>query len=299
MSAFNKTPFGTRPPSGVESAADMARAADTERPSGPRLALRQRRIDEGLTRGELAQRIGLSKSALAGIENGHHATSLVRAEAIAVELGARVADLFDVQPCGCGCGELTPGRFVKGHNAGNSEHRTGCKRGHVDRRARLGIPEEKVCKKCGRMFTRSDVPRQSLAHWIAREHCSFECAHGPAVQQRHCRRCGTLFRPYDNSPTRLFCTRRCAQKNRVAEVVRDGRRLVADAFIDYMPGKARRIVKLKLTKSPGAPPKYHPDTRALVCELRTAGRSWNEIAAETGVPRDTAREMAGARQRRS
>jgi excisionase family DNA binding protein len=47
------------------------------------------------------------------------------------------------------------------------------------------------------------------------------------------------------------------------------------------------------------PSKYHPDTRDLVRQLREAGSSWGEIEAQTGVPRDTARYMAGARQSRS
>jgi hypothetical protein len=70
---------------------------------------------------------------------------------------------------------------------------------------------------------------------------------------------------------------------------------MARAVIELRSGTARRAWKLRWTKSPGRPTKYHPETTELVRGLRAAGRSWNEIEAETGVPRDTARRMAGAR----
>jgi hypothetical protein len=47
-----------------------------------------------------------------------------------------------------------------------------------------------------------------------------------------------------------------------------------------LPGATRRIFKLKRTKSPGAPTKWHPGTRAEVRRLRAEGLSWNDIAAE-------------------
>jgi transcriptional regulator with XRE-family HTH domain len=68
----------------------MERAADRERPSGPRIPLKTLRISAGLTRDELAMRVGLSKSAFAGIENGHHAPGLEVAMRIANVLGADV-----------------------------------------------------------------------------------------------------------------------------------------------------------------------------------------------------------------
>jgi DNA-binding XRE family transcriptional regulator len=260
--------------------------------------MRARRTNVGITRNELALLVGLSASAIAGIENGHHAPGREVAQKISAALAVEATSIFDFRECECGCGESTVARFVSGHNCRRAGHGKAIQQAHQARRRRLGIPETKECRKCGRTFTRSDVPNQNLSHWLAREHCSFECAHGPPVEERPCRYCGEMYRPDDNAPTRLFCSRRCAQTNRVHELVRDGRRLVADAFIEHMPGKARRIIKLRLAPKPGRPLKYHPRTAELVRRMRDEGRSWNEIAAEVGVPRDTAREMAGARQRR-
>jgi hypothetical protein len=250
----------------------MLKVADTERPStGPRVAqspderreARRRRVaelhGEGLTARAIGREIGV-----------HHDTVARDLR----ELGLQALS--------------------------NSE---GVARARRARRRRRGIPEEKTCKKCGRMFTRSEVPRQRLEHWLAREHCSHACAHGPAVEERTCIHCGKMFKPDDNRPTHLACTRECAQRARrdrgdiPARFVRQiGGTL---KFTDELPGDAARKIKLKGTKSPGIGSKYHPETREHVRRLRDAGRSWNEIAAEVGVPRDTAREMAGARQRRS
>lgn len=60
-----------------------------------------------------------------------------------------------------------------------------------------------------------------------------------------------------------------------------------------------RAWNLRTTKSKGAPPKYHPDTRGEVQRLRSEGCSWGQIVAELGIPKGTARYMAAAPQKRS
>lgn len=200
--------------------------------------------------------LDMSKSTLALIENGYNRPSLERAEHIAHALASRVEDLFVFQPCTCGCGEPTFGRFVSGHNSRLTEHRDHLVRGRRARRARLGIPEEKHCKKCGEVFTRSDVPRTSLAHWLAREHCSFEC-YRPAVDSRQCAICGTPFKPsYSVDSSRRCCCGSHGQQFRFEA----GN--VAPGFVAQMPGKARSVWggRWAATKppSPGAPPRGRP-----------------------------------------
>jgi Helix-turn-helix domain len=185
------------------------------------------------------------------------------------------------------------------------ERSDGVTRAHRARRRQLEIPEEKTCKRCGSVFTRSEVRNTNLAHWLAREHCTFECAHGPKPEERFCEywACWKLYTPKDNDPDDRFCSRECGQRARRdrGDIHAAFMRAIngTPRFIDEQPGDVRRKLRLKSVKSPGAPHKYHPETRELVRKLRNEGRSWNEIERETGVPRDTAREMAGARQRRS
>jgi hypothetical protein len=179
-------------------------------------------------------------------------------------------------------------------------------RAHRTRRQQLGIPEEKTCKRCGQVFTRSEVRNTTLAHWLSREHCSFECAHGPAPQERFCEywKCWKLFTPLDNDPDNRFHSRECAQRARrdrgdmpAAFLRRTNGR---PTFMENQPGDVRRVLKLKMTKSDGRPTKWHPETAALVVTLRDSdGLSWGEIMAETGLPKSTARSMYDAAQKRS
>lgn len=77
----------------------------------------------------------------------------------------------------------------------------------------------------------------------------------------------------------------------------------AQRMLRAIKGRKRHNVKpntirawnLRTIKSPGRPPKYHPETRGEVRKLRAEGRSWNEIAGDLGIPRDTARSMAAGR----
>ena len=128
-------------------------------------------------------------------------------------------------------------RFLSGHNCREPEHGARIARAHRARRARLGIPEEKVCKGCGRTFTRSEVPRQPLVHWLAREHCSFTCAHGPPVEPRVCARdgCEQIFKPsWNGDPSLRHCSVSCAQQDRFEAGD------VAEAFVEHMPGRSRQ-----------------------------------------------------------
>jgi DNA-binding XRE family transcriptional regulator len=273
----------------------MERAADRERPSGPRIPLKTLRISAGLTRDELAMRVGLSKSAFAGIENGHHAPGLEVAMRIANVLGADVADLFDFHECACGCGELTAKRFVSGHNCRQPEHGSFVARGHRERRRRLGIPEEKVCERCGVTFTRSQWPNVSDNQWVTRRFCSKKCQVPVPVEERFCGywKCWKLFKPDYNAPgVGMFCSKRCAQLNRWDELVRDGKDLVADEFIRAMRGQSRhyfgRKSVLKRTKTRRS---YTDEQVDEVLRLAAGGYGHDTIAEITGLHRDTVRRI--------
>jgi DNA-binding XRE family transcriptional regulator len=267
----------------------MERAAPTSGPQGPRIALKAARTSAGLAHAELAFRVGLSKSALAGIENGHHAPGLDVASKIADTLGVDVADLFHFHPCECGCGELTAKRFISGHNAGRPEHRAGLRRAHRERRAQLGIPEEKRCERCGRWYSRSEVPNQSLAHWLARRSCSGDCRWPSRVEERFCAywKCWKLFTSDDNSPTRLFHGRECAQRNRWDELIRDGKPLVSPKAISALPTKAakRQHGRLSIRKRERTRRSYTDEQVAEVKRLEKRGYGHDTIASITGLSR--------------
>ena len=145
--------------------------------------LKVERVRQGLTRKELAARAESSASTLTGIENGHQRPSLETAERFAAVLGVPVADVFSLTKCGCGCDGIvvdqsrheSEARFLSGHNASMPEHSAHLIRGRQKRRQRLGIPESKVCERCGRVYTRSEVPNQSIAHWLGRKYCESNC----------------------------------------------------------------------------------------------------------------------------
>lgn len=65
-----------------------------------RVALREARLQAGLTQAELARRAGLTRSAYTNIEKGNKHPSLVTALRISQVLGKRVEELFveDVFP---------------------------------------------------------------------------------------------------------------------------------------------------------------------------------------------------------
>ncbi|MGH3114573.1 MAG: helix-turn-helix domain-containing protein [Gaiellaceae bacterium] len=78
--------------------------------------LRQARIVAGQTLEQLGRRVGVSLCTLSSIENGHDLPSEKVVVALRKTLG--VPDLFDLQPCPCGCGSRTVGgRFARGHHS--------------------------------------------------------------------------------------------------------------------------------------------------------------------------------------
>lgn len=83
--------------------------------------------------------------------------------------------------CACGCGtEIAPhATYVRGHH-------------WRVRREQAGIPEEKVCEGCGRVYTRTEI-RQNTKHWLDRRFCSTECRGRAAADllAQGLRRCGT------------------------------------------------------------------------------------------------------------
>ncbi len=128
------------------------------------------------------------------------------------------------------------------------------------------------------------------------------------AEDRHCEWCG--------EPLGLICGSRikkgegrfcCPTHHKRWEWEEDRKRHRARQPLKYFAkllengwsGKARRNWKLKCSSKPGRHLKHKAQTRDLVKKLRNEGRSWSEIQEETGVPKDTARHIAGARQNRS
>lgn len=199
--------------------------------------VRARRVKVGLTIAELAARAGVNKSTLSCIQNGYNRPSWDVARRIADALGTPVCEVFQPNACGCGCGMLTFGRFVTGHSSRLPEHGAHVARGHRARRRRLGIPEQKTCKRCGRIFTRSEVRNQSDAHWLQRGYCSGECRWPIRVEPRVCARdgCNRTFKPSHRAdPRRRHCSRICAQRERWRRLLD-----IPDAVIDALPPRAR------------------------------------------------------------
>ncbi len=247
-----------------------------------------------MSREELAEKVGRTKSAISGIENGHHRPSLELAERLAHALGRELAEVFSLCKCECrdDCDELlvdmprlgSSARFAPGHNSREPGRGALIAAAHRARRHRLGIAEAKVCKRCGRVFTRSEVPNQSLAHWLARDYCSHECGHGPRVRLRHCDQCAKLYRPHDNGPHRRFCSRRCAQLER-------WRRLtdIPRTVLEALPPGARqrwigRLEGRRFGRLGGRPPVRLSDEQlARVKRLRASGWGRRAIATHLGV----------------
>jgi DNA-binding XRE family transcriptional regulator len=226
----------------------MSTASDTAPAAQPSLErgahkLRAERLDQGLTRKEHAARVGISPDSLTNIENGNHRPSLERARRLSDALGVRMDTLFPTCECACGCGELlidqarhgSAARYLSGHNCRAAEHGASISRAHQARRARLGIPEEKTCERCGRTFSRAEVPNQSLAHWLKRRFCSNDCFCPERGEPRSCAICGGDFLPsYRAEESRRCCCGSHGQLYRFQE----GN--VAPEFIAHMPSRARQ-----------------------------------------------------------
>ena len=263
--------------------------------------IRARRVERGLTRRELAARAGVSASALTGIENGHHRPSVELAQGLADALDAELEDLFELRVCACGCGGLmidqarlgSSARFMCGHNTRTTGHGETVRRGHQARRARLGIPEEKTCERCGQTFTRSDVPNQSDAHWLARRYCSGDCRWPIRVEVEPCAYCGAPFKPHHRGHTR-FCSRRHAQLARWQRVTD-----IADAVIAALPPRARQVwfgrkKGRQFGKLGGRPRAYSEEQRQRVLDLRAKGLSIRQIAITAGLTKDQIARIAAA-----
>jgi hypothetical protein len=164
------------------------------------------------------------------------------------------------------------------------------------------VPQERECARpgCSQRF----VPDAHKAAHGRGRYCTRRCRDADRwrfsrarvpITCAHCREEKIVKSPYYIG-RQQFCSRRCWGLYRW----RPGGGLETLAkVIEGCRGDIRRKLKLRLAPKPGAPSKYHPDTPTLVRKLRDEGLSWSEIQEETGVPKDTARHMAGARQKRS
>jgi transcriptional regulator with XRE-family HTH domain len=243
----------------MKTASEQAPAARESLERSADSPLRAERERQGLSRKELAALAGTNANALTGIENGHHPPAVDVASRLAVALGVELESIFTLVECGCGqCGEKlialprsrSSARFLPGHNSRQPDHGASVTRGHQARRARLGIPEEKVCERCGRTFTRSEVRNQSDAHWLARKYCEGNCRWGVIkTEERDCAYCGKLIprKVMAHNWRRRYCSRSHAQLARWKE----GR--VAAEVVEELPGGARRKWKLKWVPRPGRP----------------------------------------------
>jgi DNA-binding XRE family transcriptional regulator len=226
----------------MQTASDTAPAARGTVESGVDSKLRAERERQGLARKELAARAAMSANTLTGIENGHQRPSIPVAATLAKALRVAMTDLFTIVECECGeCGELlidmprhgSAARFLSGHNVHRPEHGEAIASAHRSRRSRLGIPEEKICKGCGRIYTRSEVPRQRLEHWLAREYCPDGCR-WPVVEPRPCEYCGEVFRPDENR--RHYCPGTTHGQLARWERLTD----IPDAVLKALPSRARQ-----------------------------------------------------------
>ena len=285
----------------MNTASDTAPAAQGSLGRGADDPIRARRAELNISRTELALGVDVGKSTIAGIENGHHRPSLELARKIAEALNSDVRELFTLQECECGCGELmvdrsrrgSSARFLPGHNCRGPEHGPAVARAHRARRARLGIPEEKICERCGETFTRSDFPRQSDAGWIARKFCSGDCRWPVRAQERHCEQCGELIprKVMSDNRNRQFCSRRCGQLNRWK------RGAIAAQAVAQLPGRARRVWKLRWTRSPGRGRSYNDEKAAWVRSLTKQGYTIGRTAEIVGLSRDTVRRIRNPEKR--
>jgi transcriptional regulator with XRE-family HTH domain len=284
----------------MSTASDTAPAARGSLERGADSQLKAERVRQGLTRKELAARVGMSVNTLIGIENGHQRPAVDVAGSIAAALEVELSNIFELVECECGCGGKlidmprhgSQGRFLSGHNARQPEHGASVTRGHAARRARLGIPESKICKGCGREYTRSEVPRQSNEHWLAREYCPDGCR-WPKVEPRPCKFCGEEFRPDENR--RHYCP-----GTSHGQLDRFKRGDVAPAFFKEMPSLARKRWGGRWGGSkppaPGSRPRGHPPvsvTEEQKRRIKLASKRWGRrrIAQEFGISERAVRNV--------
>lgn len=231
----------------MKTASETAPAAQESLESGADSPLKAQRLRRELTRRDLAALADISVSALTGIENGHQRPSLTTAQRLADCLAVDLEDVFRVTDCACGCGghliDLDrhggSARFLSGHNSQEPDHGASVARAHKARRARLGIPEEKTCQRCGRVFTRSEIPNQSLAHWLARRYCEGSCRWDEIkARERDCEHCGQPIpqKVMARNWRRRFCTYRCGQLARWGRLSD-----IPDSALRALPPKARQI----------------------------------------------------------
>jgi transcriptional regulator with XRE-family HTH domain len=131
-----------------------------------------RRQQLRISKKALAARVGLSVYDLSRMENGSVVPPVATIARIALLLGADPRTLFELHPCGCGCGTLIPKErtFAHGHDNTKGEQ---ARRVWQERRRQTGIPETKVCEGCGRTYTRR--LRENTRKWTKRRWCSKEC----------------------------------------------------------------------------------------------------------------------------
>jgi hypothetical protein len=164
------------------------------------------------------------------------------------------------------------------------------------------VPDERECARpgCSERF----VPDASKAAHGRGLYCSRPCRDADRWRFSRarvpitCANCGEekiVTSPYYVGRQR-FCSRRCWGLYRWRPG--GGLETLAKA-IEGCSGDIRRKLKLRLAPKPGRRRTHNDEVREWVRNLRDAGRSWSDIENITGVPKDTARHMAGARQKRS
>jgi DNA-binding XRE family transcriptional regulator len=269
----------------MKTASDTAPAARESVKRSADSPLRAERNRQGLTRKELAALAGSNESTLTGIENGHQRPSLAVAQRLATALGVAVADIFRLTECACGCGGIlidqarhgSTARYISGHNCREDGHGAAIARAHGARRERQGIPEVKTCEACGRDYTRSEVPNQTLRHWLSRRYCPDGCR-WPKVEPRNCEFCGQEFQPDENR--HLYCPGtshgQLARWKRLTDI--------PDAVLRALPPRARqkwlgRKCGREAGRLGGRPPaQLTPEQQAEVKRLSATGWGRRAIA---------------------
>jgi hypothetical protein len=164
------------------------------------------------------------------------------------------------------------------------------------------VPEERECARPG--CTDRFVPDAHKAAHGRGRYCSRPCRDADRwrfsrarvpITCAHCGQEKIVKSPYYIGRQR-FCSLRCWGLYRWRP---GGGRETLAKVIEGCSGDIRRNLKLRLAPKPGRPPTHNDEVREWVRNLRDAGRSWSDIENITGVPKDTARHMAGARQKRS
>lgn len=277
------------------AAADHGRQRELEK--NP---LRAHRSDQGLTRKALAGMVGVSDSAITGIENGHHRPSLQLAQKLAAALEVDLQELFDFCDCACGCGGVvvdqarlgSEARYLSGHNCREPEHGELIARAHRARRARLNIPETKVCERCSRTYSRSEVPNQSLEHWLKRRFCDNECFCPERGEPRVCAVCGGDFIPsYRADESRRCCCGSHGQLYRFKE----GN--VAPEFVAQMPGRARQRWGGRWAARKKRQRRYDSAKADQALAMLERGKSIRQTAIATGLSKHQVEYLKAEREK--